>query len=111
LPRLKFFNTPWYRAFLNYDVQSWLTKITVPVLAIGGDLDWITSPAMAFQILSSRLKAAGNQHFELLTLPNLNHSLQTCKTGAFKEYGELQEAIAPVALEKLANWLQQQKMA
>jgi hypothetical protein len=33
---------------------------------------------------------------------------QTAKTGALSEYAEIEETIAPVALEKLGSWILKQ---
>jgi pimeloyl-ACP methyl ester carboxylesterase len=104
LRRIKFFNSPWYRRFFTYNPALWFAKITIPVLAIGGELDWITSPDLAFPIISTGLTKAHNQDFELARLPRLNHSLQTCVTGAFNEYATIEEPIALVVLEKIATW-------
>jgi len=36
-------------------------------------------------------------------LPMLNHLFQTCQTGAVTEYGQIEETIAPVALETMSK--------
>jgi len=41
-------------------------------------------------------------------LPGLNHLLQTAETGAESEYAQIQETIAPLALETIADWIKQQ---
>ena len=38
-------------------------------------------------------------------LPGLNHLFQHAKTGAVGEYGEIEETMAPEALEKIAGWI------
>jgi hypothetical protein len=54
------------------------------------------------------LAAGGNRNVEFDEFPGLNHLFQTAKTGLPKEYGEIEETIAPVALEKIASWILQQ---
>jgi hypothetical protein len=41
-------------------------------------------------------------------LPGLNHLFQTAKTGSSREYAQIEETIAPVALETMANWILKQ---
>ena len=42
---------------------------------------------------------------EVDELPGLNHLFQTAKTGAPGEYGEIEETIAPVALDTMTGWI------
>jgi hypothetical protein len=44
-------------------------------------------------------------------LPGLNHLRQTAKTGAVGEYGEIEETMSAVALEKVAAWILKQTSA
>lgn len=41
----------------------------------------------------------------IVELPGLNRVFQTAKTGAVGEYAEIGETLAPVALEKMASWI------
>jgi hypothetical protein len=41
-------------------------------------------------------------------LPGLNHLFQDAKTGAPSEYGQIEETISPVALDKIALWIMKQ---
>ncbi len=45
------------------------------------------------------------KNFETKELPGLNHLFQTCNKCTVQEYGELQETIAPVALQTITDWL------
>lgn len=38
-------------------------------------------------------------------LPGLNHLFQTSKTGSIMEYGQIEETIAPAALELITSWI------
>ena len=40
-----------------------------------------------------------------MQLPGLNHLFQTSQTGAVAEYGQIEETIAPVALETMSKWI------
>jgi hypothetical protein len=41
----------------------------------------------------------------VLELPGLNHLFQTAKTGLPAEYGDIEETIAPKALDLIASWV------
>jgi fermentation-respiration switch protein FrsA (DUF1100 family) len=98
-------NSPWYRFFLSYSPTIALHRITIPVLALNGEYDWISSPSIIFPVVEQTLKAAGNSDYTLATLPKLNHSLQTCQTGSIAEYATLTETIAPQALALISDWI------
>ena len=55
--------------------------------------------------IRSTLVAAGNTQVTVRELPGLNHLLQTCRTGAPSEYGQIEETIAPGALAAIVDWV------
>lgn len=99
------FNSPWYRFFLTYEPTISLSKLTMPVLALNGDHDWIALSQVALPIIEQSLKTAGNKDYTVRETKNMNHWFQTCKTGALAEYGMLQETMSPVILEIIAQWI------
>lgn len=102
---ISMFNSPWYRYLLVCNPAATLKQITIPVLAINGSHDLVTSSHIIHPIIAQALKEAGNNDVTIRELPNLNHSLQTCKTGSLMEYGTTEETIAPIALRTIADWL------
>ena len=50
-------------------------------------------------------KAAGNSRVLVKELPHLNHLFQTVVPGGPTDYGDIEETIAPVALEEISRWL------
>jgi hypothetical protein len=76
------------------------------VLALGGSLDRQVPPKQNLPAIRNALTQGGNQHFEVVELPGLNHLFQNAKTGAVDEYAEIEETISPKALEKVATWIQ-----
>ena len=105
---IKAFISPWYRYFLTYDPATALRKVACPVLAIDGSLDLQVPPAQNLPAIRKALEEGGNKYFEIEVLPGLNHLFQTAKTGAVSEYGEIEETISPLALDKIANWILKQ---
>ncbi len=96
---------PWIRYFVEYDPATALRKVTCPVLALNGEKDTQVLPKQNLPVIRQALTAAGNQHFEIVELPGLNHLFQTAKTGSPVEYGQIEETMAPLALDKMATWI------
>jgi uncharacterized protein len=97
--------TPWFRYFLTYDPAPVLRQVRCPVLAINGEKDLQVPPKENLPAIEKALKAGGNTDVTVKELPGLNHLFQTSKTGAVSEYGKIEETIAPVALETMADWI------
>ncbi len=96
---------PWHRYFVAFDPGTHLTKATCPVLAINGSKDCQVLPKPNLRGIEESLKAGGNRHYQIVELPGLNHLLQTARTDAISEYKEIQETIAPVALDTISDWI------
>jgi hypothetical protein len=107
-PSIKALTSPWFRYLLTYDPATALRKVACPVLAMNGSLDLQVPPAQNLPAIRKALKDGGNKHYEVDELPGLNHLFQTAKTGSLREYGEIEETISPVALDKIAGWILKQ---
>jgi uncharacterized protein len=103
--QLKAIGSPWFRFFLDYDPATSLSKLKCRVLAINGDKDVQVSSKQNLPAIRKALEAGGNRNFDLVEFPGLNHLFQTAKTGAPTEYGEIEETISPVVLERIAGWI------
>ncbi len=106
--QIKVMSAPWFRYFIAYDPAIALKQVTCPVLAINGEKDLQAPPKQNVPAIRNALEAAGNKHFEVEELPGLNHLFQTAKTGAPSEYGQIEETMSPVALERIARWVLRQ---
>jgi hypothetical protein len=104
--QIKALTSPWMRYFLTYDPATALRKLTVPVLALSGSLDLQVPPAQNLPPIRAAL--AANTHAEIDELPGLNHLFQTAKNGSPAEYGQIEETMSPVALDKIASWIPKQ---
>jgi pimeloyl-ACP methyl ester carboxylesterase len=98
---------PWFRYFLSFNPADYLTQIKCPVLALNGTLDMQVSCEPNLAAIKANLQKAGNKKFEIVPLTGLNHLLQQAKTGGPSEYGESVETVNPVALQKVASWVNQ----
>jgi uncharacterized protein len=99
---------PWYRDFLEFEPAAALRKIRCPVLSLAGAKDREILGPDNLPVIRQALEDGGNKHFEVAELPGLNHLFQTANTGLSPEYPDVEETIAPLALEKISAWLAQQ---
>jgi pimeloyl-ACP methyl ester carboxylesterase len=106
--QIKAFSSPWLRFFLTYDPGMALRKVTCPVLVLNGSLDLQVPPAQNLPAVRKALDEGGNKRYEIDELPGLNHLFQSAKTGSPVEYAEIEETISPVALGKMASWIDKQ---
>jgi len=97
--------TPWMRYFIDYDPRPTLQRVKVPVLAINGSLDLQVPSQANLTAIREALEQGGNRNVTTVEFPGLNHLFQTAKTGAPSEYAQIEETIAPVVLEKIAEWV------
>ena len=95
--------TKWFRFFLSYDPRPALRKVQCPVLALNGEKDLQVPCKLNLDEIAKALTAGGNKDFTIKEFPNLNHLFQTCKTGGISEYAAIEETMAPVVLETMAD--------
>ena len=100
--------SPWYRYFMSLDPAAFLSKVSCPVLAINGEKDVQVPPKQNLPAIRRALEAGGNKKVETVEMPGLNHLFQTAKTGLPSEYSQIEETMAPAALQKIADWIGRQ---
>lgn len=93
-------SSPWYRWFVAHDPAETLRALDAPTLAIFGGRD-LQVPADQNAPALEQLNPA----IAVVVFPELNHLLQTSETGEVSEYGEIEETIAPEALETVVDWV------
>lgn len=99
------YSSAWFRHFAGLDPRPALRRVKVPVLALNGGLDRQVAPAQNLPEIEKALRAAGNPDVTVRELPGLNHLFQTAKTGNPSEYGEIEETLAPAALDAVRDWI------
>jgi fermentation-respiration switch protein FrsA (DUF1100 family) len=104
----KEFNTRWVRFFLTCEPTDFFRRVTVPTLAINGELDCQVVAHQNLPLIEWALRQAGNKNYRIVELPKLNHLFRVCKTGAMTEYKKLREGISPTLLNTLSEWLMDQ---
>ncbi len=102
---ISFFNSSTYRYWLSYNPITKLKRVTVPVLALNGDLDFVAASKIQLPIITHVLQDANNDDASIVEIPKTNHWFQTCATGAMAEYGALEETISPAVLKLITDWV------
>jgi len=102
------YNQPWFRNFITYSPVTDLSKVTCPVLAVGGAKDTQVNTKENLALINEVHTKNHNKRFKTVELPSLNHLLQTAQTGNLAEYGQIEETISPVALNLMSSWINAQ---
>jgi fermentation-respiration switch protein FrsA (DUF1100 family) len=97
--------TPWWRFFLSHDPRQSLRQVACPVLALNGSLDTQVPSESNLAAIEAALTAGGNDDFVVEELAGLNHLFQSARSGGPAEYAQIEETIAPVALERITAWI------
>lgn len=85
--------------------EEYLAKLTCPVLAINGSKDFQVPATANLAAIEAALGSSGNKNVKIMEFENLNHLFQTSSTGALSEYSEIEETMAPVALNAITDWV------
>lgn len=93
----------WMHDLLDYDLRPTPAQVKCPTLSLNGSKDGQVLPGQNLPTI--RAATRGNPNVTLVELPNLNHLFQAAKTGASGEYADIEETIAPIALDTMAAWL------
>ena len=103
--------SPWYRSFFEYDPGPVLERLSVPVLALFGELDTQVPAETNAATMVAALSAVDNPDFTLFVLPGANHLFQTAVTGGVGEYSELKAEFVPGFLEHIEEWVSMRTQA
>jgi pimeloyl-ACP methyl ester carboxylesterase len=96
----------WMRDLLDYDPGPTLAKVKCPILALNGSKDGQVPPEQNLPAIRSATRS--NPNVTIMELPGLNHLFQTAKTGAVGEYADIEETVAPIALDAMSGWIVKQ---
>lgn len=102
------FATPWMQFFITYNPVESLAQLSCPVLALNGEKDLQVPCKQNLEIIEKTLAQSGNKSVTTKALPNLNHLFQVCKTGSPSEYANIEQTMAPLALNEISAWIKQQ---
>jgi pimeloyl-ACP methyl ester carboxylesterase len=97
------------QAFLPVSLKSdprlhW-SKVRCAALVLHGSLDHQVHAEKNVAGIVGALRAGGNALVDSAVLPSLNHGFQTAITGKEDEYAKIDETMAPVAMQKIADFV------
>ncbi|MFN7099302.1 MAG: alpha/beta hydrolase family protein [Flavobacterium sp.] len=95
----------WFRYFIAFNPDEYVSKIKIPVLAINGSLDFQVPAKENLEAIKKSLTKAKNKNFETYEFQGMNHLFQECKTGSFAEYADIEQTISPKVLDKMSSWI------
>lgn len=95
----------WFRYFINFNPDNYLSKVKIPVLAINGSLDFQVPAKDNLEAIKKSLTKVNNKKFETYEFEGMNHLFQECKTGSFSEYAQIEQTISPKVLDKMSSWI------
>lgn len=97
--------TPYIRYFLAHDPRDDWQEVTVPVLALFGELDVQCDVHTNRPALEEALAQARNDTVTVTTFPRANHLFQEGNTGAMSEYAALPNRFVEELLPTISDWL------
>lgn len=92
---------PWYRFFVRYNSQLYLSQLNIPILAINGESDNFVVPSNLE--LWKQYSQSNPKRVDTHLLPKTNHLLQKLSDNPQSEKSE--PTISKEALEIITNWL------
>jgi len=96
-------STPWYRFFVRYNSELYLSEVHIPILAINGDRDNMVVPSNLY--LWKKYAGKGhNKNVKTILMPGLNHLLQPVDIDKYKE-SEIKKGISKDVLNIISDWL------
>lgn len=95
--------TPYMQYFLGLDLRDSLGKVACPVLALNGTKDTQVFYQNNLGALNNGLPS--NDSNKIMSMENLNHLFQHCKTGSSLEYSTIEETISPEVLDIITQWI------
>ena len=98
-------SSPWMTYFIRTNPTEFLEKVTCPVLAINGGLDFQVIVDLNLPPIEKALIKAGNKDVTVKEFKGLNHLFQTADTGALNEYSKIEETVSPIVLKTVSDWI------
>lgn len=95
--------SPWYRFFIRYNPEDYLSKVRIPVLAVNGTRDVMVNCRQNLGNVKKYL--SHNRKVTTVELPGLNHLLLPCEKGTPDEYAKIKAPVSTEALDIIYRWI------
>jgi uncharacterized protein len=96
--------SPWFRYFLGHDPTDDYARVSIPTLALFGDLDRLTAPALNAGPLQAALERGGAD-LTLRVLPDQDHFFLRAHDLPPGEHRFGRMHVAPELLDAIVEWL------
>ncbi len=97
--------TPWFRYFLAFNPEKYLSKVECPVFALFGEKDVQITATENVEAIEKIIKKHKKTNIEVKVYPDKNHLFQNANTGAVLEYALIEETICTDVLKDMTNWI------
>jgi len=104
------FQHPRYQFILNHDFGKDWEHVSVPILAIFGELDVQVDAVQNAEAIKLVCGKYGNPDITTVILPEANHLFIPARTGGMNEYVALPKSFVPDLLPAITQWLEQRIM-
>ncbi|MBN1273200.1 MAG: alpha/beta fold hydrolase [Candidatus Aminicenantes bacterium] len=102
---MKAFQLPRYQYLIRHDFGKDWENVSVPVLALFGDLDVQCDASQNMEGFKQAFTRSGNEDLKIVVFPEANHLFLKARTGSILEYATLPKTFAPGVLEAISSWL------
>lgn len=97
--------SPWLKSFVEHDPSDSIKQLTVPILALFGELDVQVPARLNEMAMAEAVAVSGNSNFSSRAFPEANHLFQRAVTGSPDEYPTLKREFVPGFLEAIGRWI------
>jgi len=101
--RIKTLSSAWNQYFLIHQPSLYLSKTSIPVMAIHGSKD--KQMRASANLLAIQAALSPSTKHLVIEIEGVNHLFQTANTGLMSEYSKITETIAPQVLNKMTRWI------
>ncbi|MHC4535618.1 MAG: alpha/beta hydrolase family protein [Planctomycetota bacterium] len=102
---LRVFQHPRYQFLLRHDFGKDWERVSVPVLALFGELDVQCDASQNKVALKQALARTENDDVKIIIVPDANHLFLKARTGSLSEYATIPKNFASGLLESISTWL------
>lgn len=95
---------PWLQYFVDYNPETDLKKITIPVMAINGSYDAQVISESNLGNIRRLLNDKNPKNF-IKEYTGLNHLFQQCKPETAVDYYNIEETCSEEVMKDIANWI------
>ncbi len=99
------YSSPWFRSQVTIDHTAVLEKVTVPVLAMSGTLDFVLNSERHLPNIKKHLATGGNKDVTTISLRGHNHCFQLAEKGTLEEHLSLNTTMTQETLKHISNWI------